>query len=211
VVQSDNATEPQVWPLLEAGLAGQGGWDAGGVDPSLLEGCLCRSQQLRNVAEVANPDGSGSEPLYSWRYPTAAEARRAVEEPRLIRLRYGDGARGAVLLLAGLVGDTTFAARVGPGPHALAGGGASGGQEGDGVVSCLLNNDTIAPLPFRNFGTASRLMEAAEDMFETGRTAWPIERNLLTTGLTAAACESFHAAAGPLETPHLNVCYQLAA
>lgn len=192
-----------VWPQLEAGLAGCGSWDDGGVDPELLEGCLCRSQQLRNIEEIESKpaDGTGEEtsprePLYSWRYPTAAKARTVVEDPRLIRIRYRDGTRASVLFVAGLVADTTFAARL-----------ASPSAQ---VVSTLLNNDTIAPLSFRNFGTSSRLMEAAEDMFITGKTRWPIERNLLTTGLTAAAAESFHTLeqAGLLATPQLDVCYQ---
>lgn len=66
--------------------------------------------------------------------------------------------------------------------------------------------DTIAPLSFRNFGTMSRLMEAAEDMFETRVCRWPIERTLLTTGLTAAVCENLHSASaiGAMLTPHLE-------
>ena len=77
------------------------------------------------------------------------------------------------------------------------------------MVSTLFNNDTIAPLAFRNFGTASLLMEAAEDMFMTGETKWPVERNLLTTGMLAAAAESFFTPSGePLATPQLDVCYQ---
>jgi hypothetical protein len=47
-------------------------------------------------------------------------------------------------------------------------------------------------------------MEAAEDMFETGETRWPIERNLMTTGLTAVVCEGLYTLVGPVMTPHLE-------
>ena len=109
----------------------------------------------------------------------------------------------------GLVGDLTFAARL---CHSQIshgdsnGGGTEGGTEE--VVSTLFNNDTIAPMSYRNFGTASRLMAAAEQMFTTGVSQWPIERNLLTTGLTAAVAKAFHAPEAPLLTPELDVCYQ---
>jgi hypothetical protein len=58
----------------------------------------------------------------------------------------------------------------------------------------------------------SRLMEAAEDMFETGVCRWPIERTLLTTGLTAAVCESLHSdsTTGAMLTPHLEGIHYLA-
>jgi hypothetical protein len=193
-----------VWPSLESGLSGRGGWDEGGVDPELLEHCLCRSQQLRNVEEVERPlpaassgataEGGGisTEPLYSWRFPTARQARAVVSEPRMIRIQYRDGTRGSVLFLKGLVGDLTFAVRIG-----------SSSSGDDVVLSTLFNNDTIAPMSFRNFGTASLLMQAVEDMFETGKAPWPIERNLLTTGLTAAAAESFHSSGAPLATHQL--------
>ena len=100
-----------VWPLLDAALDhGRGSWDEGGFDAALLEGCLCRSQQLRNVEEMDSKpaDGTGEEtssrePMYSWRYPSAAEARSVVDECRLIRILYRDGTRASVLFLAGLV------------------------------------------------------------------------------------------------------------
>jgi hypothetical protein len=84
-------------------------------------------------------------------------------------------------------------------------------------VSTLFNNDTIAAADSgkRNFGTMSLLAGHAEDMFRTGKGAWPIERNLLTTGFCAAAAEAIAAgetAGGVLLTPHLEtVHYQVGA
>ncbi len=148
-VYSVHATQGEaVWPLLEAGLAGGGGgggrgsWDEGGVDPLLLEACLCRSQQLRNVQLIdgstpivgGKPDGNRipgnteeTLPMYSQRYPSIEDAKAVVGSPHLIRVQYHDGSRAAVLVLSGLVGDTTFAARV-------------KAEAQTQTVSCLFNN-----------------------------------------------------------------------
>jgi hypothetical protein len=45
-------------------------------------------------------------------------------------------------------------------------------------------------------------------MFLTGRTPYPIERTLLTTGLTAAGVESLYQRQQRIETPHLRIAYQ---
>lgn len=156
-VRSVHATHSDaVWPVLEAGLAGEGSgrgrgsWGEGGVDPSLLEACLCRSQQLRNVQLIdgstptigGKPDGNRipgnteeTLPMYSQRFPSVEEAMLVVDKPHLIRVEYRDGSRAAVLVLGGLVGDTTFAAQLGTGSQTQ-------------TVSCLFNNvSCLTPLP----------------------------------------------------------------
>ena len=45
-------------------------------------------------------------------------------------------------------------------------------------------------------------------MFLTGKSPIPIERNLLTTGLTAAGVESLFQGGKRLPTPHLDIVYQ---
>ena len=45
-------------------------------------------------------------------------------------------------------------------------------------------------------------------MFLTGQPTYPLERTLLTTGLTIAGVESLHTGQIRVETPHLNICYQ---
>ena len=45
-------------------------------------------------------------------------------------------------------------------------------------------------------------------MFLTGKPTYPIERTLLTTGLTAAGVESLWRGQRRLETPHLAIRYQ---
>ena len=46
-----------------------------------------------------------------------------------------------------------------------------------------------------------------EQMFLTGQAAYPVERTLLTSGLTAAGVDSLHEGQVHLETPHLDVTY----
>jgi len=52
------------------------------------------------------------------------------------------------------------------------------------------------------------LVNNIEKMFLTGRPAYPVERTLLTTGLTAAGVESLHRNQTRYDTPHLSVRYQ---
>src|SRR5579864_2475937 len=52
------------------------------------------------------------------------------------------------------------------------------------------------------------LVNNMEKMFLTGKPAYPVERTLLTTGLTAAGVESLYRKQVRYETPHLDVKYQ---
>jgi hypothetical protein len=51
-------------------------------------------------------------------------------------------------------------------------------------------------------------MNNVEQMFLTGKATYPIERTLLTTGLTAAGVESLFREQTRYETPHLAIKYQ---
>src|SRR5262249_58562101 len=84
-----------VWKAMAAGS-----WQAGGWDPALFESCLCRSQTLSQGR------------TFSHRHPTAAQMREWVKEPVAYRFEYADGLKATMLLLNGLVGDFTFAARI---------------------------------------------------------------------------------------------------
>jgi hypothetical protein len=53
----------------------------------------------------------------------------------------------------------------------------------------------------------SPLVFHMERMFATGRTDYPIERTLLTTGLTASGMESLFQKQARIETPHLAIRY----
>jgi hypothetical protein len=160
-----------VWTALAAG-----GWPAGGWDPRLFEACLARSQTL------AQPDS------FSHRYPTPAQMRDWVKDPVAYRVEYADGLKATMLLLNGLVGDFTFAARL------------------KGQAEPLATLFYLPPNP--NVTYSAALMAKAEELFLTGREAYPVERTLLTSGLVAAGLTSLGSGQKRLETPHLAVRYQ---
>src|SRR5205085_12157527 len=54
----------------------------------------------------------------------------------------------------------------------------------------------------------SPLVNSMEQMFKTGKAAYPVERTLLTTGLTAAGVETLFRKQERFDTPHLNIRYQ---
>ena len=54
----------------------------------------------------------------------------------------------------------------------------------------------------------SPLVNNMEKMFLTGKPTYPVERTLLTTGLTAAGVESLFPEQARMETPHLAIKYQ---
>jgi hypothetical protein len=160
-----------VWKAM-----GAGSWKAGGWDAALFEACLCRSQTL------AQPE------TFSHRYPTAKQVREWVKEPVAYRFEYADGLKATMLLMNGLVGDFTFAARL---------------KGRDEPLSALFY---LPPNP--NVAYSAALMSKAEEMFMTGKAPYPIERTLLTTGLVAAGMESLAAGSKRLGTPHLAIKYK---
>ena len=58
----------------------------------------------------------------------------------------------------------------------------------------------------------SPLVNNMERMFLTGKPPYPIERTLLTTGLTAAGVECVHDGSNKrIDTPHLAIQYKASA
>ncbi|MBI2826762.1 MAG: hypothetical protein HYX69_18980 [Planctomycetia bacterium] len=160
-----------VWKAMDAG-----NWAAGGWDAKLFEACLSRSQTL------AQPE------TYSDRYPTPEQIREWVKDPVCYRFEYADGLNATMLLMNGLVGDFTFAARL------------KGQNEPLSTLFYLPPNPNVV--------YSAALMSKAEEMFTTGKTPYPIERTLLTTGLVAAGMQSLGSGQKRIETPHLAVRYQ---
>ncbi len=159
------------WKAMEAGS-----WRAGGWDPRLFEACLCRSQTLAQTA------------TFSHRFPTGRQMRDWVKNPVAYRFEYADGLKATMLLMNGLVGDFTFAARI---------------KDQAEPFSTLFY---LPPNP--NVTYSAGLMAKAEELFLTGKAPYPIERTLLTTGLVAAGMQSLAAGQRRLETPHLAIRYQ---
>jgi hypothetical protein len=126
-------------------------------------------------------------PATSHRFPTVAQMKEWVKEPIAYRVEYADGLRATMLLLNGLVKDFTFAARI------------KGQKE---PLSVLFH---LPPNP--NVTYSAALMSKVEEMFVTGKAPYPIERTLLTSGMTAAGLRSLATGEKRLETPHLAVKY----
>lgn len=163
-----------VWQAMAAGDWSKGGWDA-----SLFEACLSRSQTL------VQPES------YSHRYPTQEQIREWVKEPVAYRIEYVDGTRATMLLMNGLVGDFTFAARI------------------SGQSAPLSTLFYLPPVP--NVMYSAELMAKAEATFMTGKSPCPIERTLLTSGLTEACVQSASTNQQRMKTPHLHVTYPMPA
>jgi len=160
-----------VWQAME-----KGSWDAGGFSPQLFESCLCRSHTL------AQPE------TFSDRFPTTAHMRQWVKDPVAYRFQYNDGTRATMLIMNGLVGDFTFAAKL---------------KNQAEPISTLFH---LPPNP--NVVYSASLMSKAEETFLTGKAPYPIERTLLTTGLVEAGVRSLGSGQKKMETPHLAISYQ---
>jgi hypothetical protein len=159
-------------------------WDAlaEGVWPRrLMNAALCRSHTL-------TPGRAG----FGDVFPTDAEMRRLVKDPVAYRYEHLDGLKCTMLLMGGLVRDFNFAADL----------------EGS---SKPFSTEMYLPMPDGRTTLASffsPLVNNMEKMFLTGKPTYPIERTLLTTGLTAAGVESLYRNQTRFETPHLAVRYQ---
>ncbi|MCC9077653.1 hypothetical protein FKZ61_016250 [Litorilinea aerophila] len=146
----------------------------------LFEAALCRSHTL-------TPARAG----FNHIFPTLDEMRELVQDPIAYHYQHNDGLKCTMILMNGLVKDFNFAAHV---------------AGYDRPFSCQM----YLPMPpdrttLANF--FSPLVNNIEQMFLTGRPTYPVERTLLTGGLTEAGVDSLHLGRR-VETPHLAVTYQ---
>ena len=160
-----------VWKAMETGS-----WEKGGWNPRLFEACLTRSHTL------AQPES------FSDRFPTSAQMREWVKDPIAYRFDYNDGTKATMLLMNGLVGDFTFAAKL---------------KNQDEPLSTLFH---LPPNP--NVVYSAALMSKAEETFVNHKSPYPIERTLLTSGLVEAAVRSLGRGQKRLPTPYLDIRYQ---
>ncbi len=159
-------------------------WDAmrEGVWPrALMESALCRSHTL-----------TPARPGFTDIFPTPDDMRRLVRDPVAYRYEHADGVKGTMLLMGGLVRDFNFAAFV------------NGSREPWSTQMYLPMPDGRTTLA--NF--FSPLVNGMEQMFLTGKPTYPVERTLLTTGLTAFGMESLYRGQTRVETPQLAIRYQ---
>jgi hypothetical protein len=150
---------------------------------------------------------AGDDGRWSWDLLEAALARSETVNPGDIRrnvggmpvqgmpatqaiaflVEYRDGLRATVLLLNGHIQDFCFAAKV----------------KGEAKpASCMFY---LPPPPGARYFDC--LVANIEKLLETGRSPYPVERTLLTSGVLEAAMESHYRHSARVETPDLEVRY----
>jgi hypothetical protein len=107
--------------------------------------------------------------------------------PTAFVIEYRDGVRGTVLLLNGHLQDFCFAAKL---------------KGENKPASCMFY---LPPPPGAKYFDC--LVANIEKLLETGKTPYPVERTLLTTGILDGAMESHYRRGTRVETPDLDVHY----
>ena len=145
----------------------------------LMEAAMYRSHTLASGRE-----GFAGVP------PTPEQLRKMVPDPIAYCYEHNDGLKSTLLLMNGLVADCNFAAQ---------------------VEGLSISTQMYLPMPPDRTSLAnffSPQVNHIERMVLTGQAAIPLERTLLTTGLTAAGVESLFRSQSVMDTPHLNIVYQ---
>ena len=150
------------------------------------------SHDLMKAAMTRSHNLTPSREGFNNNFPTVEDMKRMVKNPIAYHYEHEDGLKCTMLLLGGLIDDFNFAASV----------------EGQ---SKPLSTQMYLPMPPRrttlaNFFTPQ--INNIEKMFLTGKPTYPVERTLLTAGLTAAGVESLHQGETRQQTPHLAIQYQ---
>jgi hypothetical protein len=118
--------------------------------------------------------------------------QKLAKDPVAYTYEHNDGLRCTLLLMNGLVRDFNFAAKL-------------NGSAG------VFSTQMYLPMPDGRTTLAnffSPLVFNMERMFLTRKTPYPIERTLLTTGLTATGVESLYRNQSRVDTPQLAIAYQ---
>ena len=156
-------------------------WQEGIWPRDLVDAALCRSHTLTPSRKGFNHD-----------FPSPDDMRRLVRDPVAYRYEHADGLKCTMLLLRGLVQDFNFSAHL------------------DGRPA-IFSTQMYLPMPPARNSLAnffSPLVNNFEKMYLTGKPTYPVERTLLTTGLTAAGVESLFRDQTRYDTPHLAISYQ---
>jgi hypothetical protein len=162
-------------------IEGEAVWKAGEegrYSKELLIAALSRSDSPLGLTLV---DGRTQDLVGS------GELYKLVKNPAAYFIEYRDGLRATLLMLDGALRDYNFAARV----------------RGMGVVS---NQFLLTPTP--NVTYSACLMSKAEEMFETGRAPYPVERTLTVSGILEACLTSRIQDHQRLQTPQIEVRYR---
>src|SRR5205814_9410674 len=129
---------------------------------------------------------------FNHNFPSVDDMRRFVRNPVAYRYEHTDGLKCTMLLMSGLIEDFNFAAHIEGRPE-------------------IFSTQMYLPMPPARTSLAnffSPLVNNFEKMYLTGKATYPVERTLLTTGLTAAGVESLYRNQVRYNTPHLAIEYQ---
>jgi hypothetical protein len=171
----------------EAGVRSLQAWQGAAV----WDGLAARPDTQRlALAALARSHTCGGPSGYTYAMPDLAWLRKTRPTPIGYFIEHRDGFRTTMLLLNGVVSDFTYA----------------GLRRDNGeILSCQM----YLPMPpnptLANF--FSPLMNHIEAMILTGQTPYPVERTLLTSGLTLFGVRSLAQGGAKIETPELNVEY----
>jgi hypothetical protein len=152
--------------------------DAGRYSKELLVSALSRSDSPQGQTIV---DGRTQDLVAKGELPKLAS------KPAAYFIEYRDGLKATLLMLDGAVKDFTFAARL----------------KGAGVQSTQF---FLSPEP--NVTYSACLVGKIEELFETGKAPYPVERTLLVSGVLESCLTSRLGGQQRLETPHLDVRYR---
>lgn len=143
----------------------------------LMDAALCRSHTLKPCREGFNDI-----------FPTNPDMERMVKDPVAYVYGHNDGLQSTMILFSGLVEDFNFACSI----------------EGRAQP---FSTQMYLPMPPARTSLAnffSPLTNNIEKLFLNRKSPYPLERTLLTTGLTAAGVDSLFQGQKRLETPHLS-------
>ena len=163
-------------------IQGDAVWKAaeeGRWSKKLLEAALSRSNKILGKTLV---DARPQDLVNNGQLP------KIVKNPTAYFVEHSDGLRTTLLMLNEAVADYTFAAKL---------------QGMTEIQSALFY---LPPEP--NVVYSACLAEKIEEMIETGRAPYPVERTLLVSGILDHCLESKVKANQQLETPQLRISYQ---
>jgi hypothetical protein len=149
------------------------------------------SHKLMNASLSRSHTLKQSNPKFTNAFPTVDEMRSLIPHPVAYTYEHNDGLRCTMLLLMGMIRDFNFAA-----------------QMDDGKI---ISTEMYLPMPDGRTTLAdffSPLVHHIEEMILTKKSPLPIERTLLTTGLTASGVDSLYKNQTRVETPELAISYQ---
>jgi hypothetical protein len=129
---------------------------------------------------------------YTFAPPTMHEAKDHARDPIGYFYEHNDGFRTATFLLNGYVSDFSYAGLR---------------KDNDQIISCIM----YLPMPGATATTAdffNPLCNHIERMILEDRAPYPVERTLLTSGMTLTAVDSLHRGQVELATPQLKVEYK---